>query len=92
LPSETMIWQPEFTDKTLSRKPGAVQCEFGECEITVQFRTTLHNQYPGFYSGKQDCGYPVSRLCVTNGVGAKHRIKCRLAIPLNALRRADSLD
>ncbi|WP_207104693.1 hypothetical protein, partial [Escherichia coli] len=27
LPSETMIWQPEFTDKTLSRKPGAVQLE-----------------------------------------------------------------
>ncbi|KNF23698.1 transposase [Escherichia coli] len=25
LPSETMIWQPEFTDKTLSRIPGAVQ-------------------------------------------------------------------
>ncbi|NHR33003.1 PapI protein [Escherichia coli] len=24
LPSETMIWQPEFTDKTFSRKPGAV--------------------------------------------------------------------
>ncbi|MSF19100.1 phage N-6-adenine-methyltransferase, partial [Escherichia coli] len=24
-PSETMIWQPEFTDKILSRKPGAVQ-------------------------------------------------------------------
>ena len=31
LPSETMIWQPEFTDKTLSRKPGAVHiaCERG---------------------------------------------------------------
>ncbi|HFK7526547.1 TPA: DNA cytosine methyltransferase [Escherichia coli] len=28
LPSETMIWQPEFTDKTLSRKPGAVQTDF----------------------------------------------------------------
>ncbi|MDH4626589.1 hypothetical protein J2P93_03865, partial [Escherichia coli] len=28
LPSETMIWQPEFTDKTLSRKPGAVQSLF----------------------------------------------------------------
>ncbi|KAA9804926.1 hypothetical protein F7F75_27020 [Escherichia coli] len=28
LPSETMIWQPEFTDKTLSRKPGAVQLSF----------------------------------------------------------------
>jgi hypothetical protein len=25
LPSETVIWQPEFTDKTLSRKTGAVQ-------------------------------------------------------------------
>ncbi|KYR17524.1 transposase [Escherichia coli] len=24
LPSDTMIWQPEFTDKTLSRKTGAV--------------------------------------------------------------------
>ena len=22
-----MIWQPEFTDKTLSRKPGAVQVQ-----------------------------------------------------------------
>ncbi|EOU4419582.1 hypothetical protein ACOIZP_004872, partial [Escherichia coli] len=29
LPSETMIWQPEFTDKTLSRKPGAVQSNVG---------------------------------------------------------------
>ncbi|KAA1350172.1 hypothetical protein F1E09_23025 [Escherichia coli] len=28
LPSETMIWQPEFTDKTLSRKPGAVHSAF----------------------------------------------------------------
>ncbi|HAL9606338.1 TPA: restriction endonuclease, partial [Escherichia coli] len=26
--SETMIWQPEFTDKTLSRKPGAVHSFF----------------------------------------------------------------
>ncbi|EFO1798195.1 AMP nucleosidase [Escherichia coli] len=25
LPSETMIWQPEFTEKTFSRKHGAVQ-------------------------------------------------------------------
>ncbi|HAJ5861484.1 TPA: AMP nucleosidase [Escherichia coli] len=25
LPSEMMSWQPEFTDKTLSRKTGAVQ-------------------------------------------------------------------
>ncbi|MBY5125563.1 hypothetical protein K4X49_27715, partial [Escherichia coli] len=31
LPSETMIWQPEFTDKTLSRKPGAVHTEPSGC-------------------------------------------------------------
>ncbi|EGE4629308.1 PapI protein, partial [Escherichia coli] len=30
--SETMIWQPEFTDKTLSRKPGAVQ---GDKSLTL---------------------------------------------------------
>ncbi|RXB38133.1 phage polarity suppression protein, partial [Escherichia coli] len=35
-PSETMIWQPEFTDKTLSRKPGAVHC--------VRHQTTRNNQ------------------------------------------------
>ncbi|WP_205715341.1 hypothetical protein, partial [Escherichia coli] len=29
LPSETMIWQPEFTDKTLSRKTGAVHAVVG---------------------------------------------------------------
>ncbi|EPF2618286.1 hypothetical protein ACVV7X_004893, partial [Escherichia coli] len=28
LPSEIMIWQPEFTDKILSRKPGAVHFAF----------------------------------------------------------------
>nr|WP_244570063.1 hypothetical protein [Escherichia coli] len=30
LPSEILIWQPEFTDKTLSRKPGAVHECFAE--------------------------------------------------------------
>ncbi|MDL8449796.1 hypothetical protein QS830_26580, partial [Escherichia coli] len=30
LPSETMIWQPEFTDKILSRKPGAVHISEGD--------------------------------------------------------------
>ncbi|WP_306137555.1 hypothetical protein, partial [Escherichia coli] len=38
LPSETMIWQPEFTDKTLSRKPGAVQT------MVVAFFLTVQNQ------------------------------------------------
>ncbi|KDM69976.1 transposase, partial [Escherichia coli O145:H28 str. 4865/96] len=31
----TMIWQPEFTDKTLSRKPGAVQIESLMLEINA---------------------------------------------------------
>ncbi|EOO7030922.1 hypothetical protein ACTT36_004744, partial [Escherichia coli] len=80
------------TERTLAYGLLTPQCKFGESAITVRFRSTAHNHDPGFYSGKQDCGYPVSRLCVTNGVGAKHRIKCRQAIPLNALRRADILD
>ncbi|EFY1217564.1 hypothetical protein DX743_19885, partial [Shigella flexneri] len=35
LPSETMIWQPEFTDKTLSRKPGAVHCKSSRCNLRL---------------------------------------------------------
>ncbi|CTT83826.1 tail protein from Bacteriophage (fragment) [Escherichia coli] len=41
LPSETMIWQPEFTDKTLSRKPGAVQLCQGGIILSQLFNTTL---------------------------------------------------
>ncbi|MEF9389325.1 hypothetical protein U9205_02740, partial [Escherichia coli] len=40
LPSETMIWQPEFTDKTLSRKPGAVHSIY-TLTLTVVSRTTI---------------------------------------------------
>ncbi|MEW3547477.1 hypothetical protein MZV21_04490 [Escherichia coli] len=32
LPSEILIWQPEFTDKTLSRKPGAVHTVAGNID------------------------------------------------------------
>ncbi|EPA1190387.1 IS3 family transposase, partial [Shigella flexneri] len=35
LPSETMIWQPEFTDKTLSRKPGAVHYRFNNRDEAI---------------------------------------------------------
>ncbi|WP_214282268.1 hypothetical protein, partial [Escherichia coli] len=38
LPSETMIWQPEFTDKTLSRKPGAVHIRI----ISVTTAAAIH--------------------------------------------------
>ncbi|WP_249818163.1 hypothetical protein, partial [Escherichia coli] len=37
LPSETMIWQPEFTDKTLSRKPGAVQVTLTRYEWDIYY-------------------------------------------------------
>ncbi|MEJ1793918.1 hypothetical protein SMA40_25045, partial [Escherichia coli] len=51
LPSETMIWQPEFTDKTLSRKPGAVHCGiwffswavFGSGCFADQFSSSTEN-------------------------------------------------
>ncbi|WP_342026611.1 hypothetical protein [Escherichia coli] len=35
-----MIWQPEFTDKTLSRKPGAVQ------DIQRTLDNTFPNEHP----------------------------------------------
>ncbi|GEE36870.1 hypothetical protein EC1380_02545 [Escherichia coli O145:H28] len=48
LPSETMIWQPEFTDKTLSRKPGAVHItmpeqiiKVSECQPTTVWRIVV---------------------------------------------------
>ncbi|MGT7785491.1 hypothetical protein ACRWV2_26865, partial [Escherichia coli] len=54
LPSETMIWQPEFTDKTLSRKTGAVHgsglyilcayaCRHGTCSMTPQQENALRS-------------------------------------------------
>ncbi|PSX97769.1 hypothetical protein, partial [Escherichia coli] len=43
LPSETMIWQPEFTDKTLSRKTGAVQSILKNFNVLVmRFNVQLH--------------------------------------------------
>ncbi|RXC40361.1 hypothetical protein EPS71_23335, partial [Escherichia coli] len=36
LPSETMIWQPEFTDKILSRKPGAVHTSRSRRPLSLQ--------------------------------------------------------
>ncbi|EKJ39071.1 hypothetical protein ECEC1870_4071, partial [Escherichia coli EC1870] len=44
-PSETMIWQPEFTDKTLSRKTGAVQLQGATCHPACRYA-----EFTGFYS------------------------------------------
>ncbi len=46
LPSETMIWQPEFTDKTLSRKPGAVHsrpADLAQAREMVQESVAIYN-------------------------------------------------
>ncbi|WP_213089522.1 hypothetical protein, partial [Escherichia coli] len=51
LPSETMIWQPEFTDKTLSRKPGAVQ-------KSDRHKHKSHAKYPAI--GNSACVSPTS--------------------------------
>ncbi|WP_212740642.1 hypothetical protein, partial [Escherichia coli] len=40
LPSETMIWQPEFTDKTLSRKTGAVH--HSQSPVSIPHRRTMY--------------------------------------------------
>ncbi|WP_213082779.1 hypothetical protein, partial [Escherichia coli] len=45
LPSETMIWQPEFTDKTLSRKPGAVQPLSGGAFLCRMCHSFLNSEY-----------------------------------------------
>ncbi|WP_348915234.1 hypothetical protein, partial [Escherichia coli] len=49
LPSETMIWQPEFTDKTLSRKPGAVQTDAKNDNLFYLINATCHK-----FTGKAD--------------------------------------
>ncbi|WP_211487722.1 hypothetical protein, partial [Escherichia coli] len=53
LPSETMIWQPEFTDKTRSRKTGVVQTEFTESfqyfMMAFKFHASPHFSYVNIY-------------------------------------------
>ncbi|EFC6043028.1 AMP nucleosidase [Escherichia coli] len=46
LPSETMIWQPEFTDKTLSRKIGAVHHQYNHSPDSLSHRPDIH--YPDY--------------------------------------------
>ncbi|HGX9131652.1 TPA: hypothetical protein ACJIQ6_004666, partial [Escherichia coli] len=50
LPSETMIWQPEFTDKILSRKTGMVH-------RSVKVWLKIMQLPPG----GQDCRYRINR-------------------------------
>ncbi|KDU03965.1 transposase, IS605 OrfB family, partial [Escherichia coli 3-267-03_S1_C1] len=45
LPSETMIWQPEFTDKILSRKPGAVHPYGKMASWLVEWKNATETQW-----------------------------------------------
>ncbi|MEI1580142.1 IS3 family transposase, partial [Escherichia coli] len=54
LPSETMIWQPEFTDKTLSRKPGAVHAAMESFFSTLKSECYYLNKYNKLHHLKQD--------------------------------------
>ncbi|MEA0329619.1 hypothetical protein SM999_27075, partial [Escherichia coli] len=42
---ETMIWQPEFTDKTLSRKIGAVHRTWYELKDSIPALVLSHAKY-----------------------------------------------
>ncbi|EOM9374772.1 hypothetical protein ACLW9W_004670, partial [Escherichia coli] len=55
---ETMIWQPEFTDKTLSRKPGRFTCKVSfqtdnEMRICDKFQSKIHKTDILLFSGEQ---------------------------------------
>ena len=52
-----MIWQPEFTDKTLSRKPGAVHSDnmvYTEKHIRIISVTTAAAIHPVIGSSEND--------------------------------------
>ncbi|MCU6478453.1 hypothetical protein, partial [Escherichia coli] len=63
LPSETMIWQPEFTDKTLSRKPGAVQDTIeGQNAFITRITSIKEVQHVSFHKSS-GCNYGCISLC-----------------------------
>ncbi|MCK2448124.1 hypothetical protein MZD97_23495, partial [Escherichia coli] len=68
LPSETMIWQPEFTDKTLSRKPGAVQKTVTEYRRPVPGRESVTRVTDTVSDAIEDT--PQYRLKLVNGPDA----------------------
>ncbi|MCV5068024.1 hypothetical protein OFP61_22725, partial [Escherichia coli] len=68
LPSETMIWQPEFTDKTLSRKPGAVQ--------NLNSSSLLPPVNPGYPSQNLLLKMALTPICCSNGDNNGARESC----------------
>ncbi|WP_214280601.1 hypothetical protein, partial [Escherichia coli] len=62
LPSETMIWQPEFTDKTLSRKPGAVQQRAATNMLIKPLVVSIIRQRPVMEYDASHLGNMVNRL------------------------------
>ena len=62
-----MIWQPEFTDKTLSRKPGAVQVK------AVRFYEQVKRENPPVETGawKDAVDWVLKEACQAVNIGIK---------------------
>ncbi|WP_032321730.1 hypothetical protein [Escherichia coli] len=61
LPSEIMIWQPEFTDKILSRKPGAVQSGLQQqpCAKSVPIYVSKNWAQVNINTNNSDCAHVI---------------------------------
>ncbi len=56
-----MIWQPEFTDKTLSRKPGAVQADAAKAmDVGLSTMTRWFKQLRDERQGKTPKASPIT--------------------------------
>uniref|UniRef100_UPI003F68BEEC hypothetical protein n=1 Tax=Shigella flexneri TaxID=623 RepID=UPI003F68BEEC len=89
LPSETMIWQPEFTDKTLSRKPGAVQlsldasCPCGLLRLVLMAPPSAAEKsasLPLRISASSGTFSPLSEIC-TAGTAVEKDLFSLIAVP-----------
>ncbi|WP_213091635.1 hypothetical protein, partial [Escherichia coli] len=69
LSSETMIWQPEFTDKTLSRKIGAVQY-IDLCNCLILIYSIQHQMKVNLWTKNS------YRLWLTNWPKTSKPLKC----------------
>ncbi|AZH46719.1 hypothetical protein CRT37_23515 [Escherichia coli] len=76
LPSETMIWQPEFTDKILSRKPGAVHCPFNGRDGLIHQAGVLKMGGSGLFQLCQ-CGLQIFRDSVVRHFPAPRHFRLR---------------
>ncbi|KAA0614091.1 hypothetical protein E2K75_17860 [Escherichia coli] len=90
LPSEIMIWQPEFTDKILSRKPGAVHWK-ARLNEGVNPETMLEGvkRYAGWVSAMGNSGTQFVKQAVTFFGPDRHFEESWEVPAVSAARRED---